>query len=51
MYFPDEAPSRRNSHTDQLRELKRKVRKYKLLFAVEVVLIVVCVIVAIVVFS
>ena len=27
MYFPDEVPSHRDSHTDQLRELEREKRK------------------------
>lgn len=27
MYFPDEMPSRRNSHKDQLRELQREIEE------------------------
>lgn len=47
MYFPDEIPNRRNYHKDQLRELERGIRRYKLILALEVIVIVACILVAV----
>lgn len=50
MYFPDEVPSQKLSTLEQLRDLERRIRKYKLIFVLEVIVIVVCILVAIFMF-